>query len=748
MGTTRISYTPGAAPTTHFYLEADVVETQGPGAGDGYGRWRIRCYLKCVNGGNSSSNFAGPGEHSGRVNATEFRSHEAGSNFLPSGYGTGATRWYEGPYDVWRNANSDGYWSGSDLTIPLVMIVDYGSVDETRNGEITLPRITQIPGVPTSVSGARVNDTQVNVSWTRNGFTATAIHVDQSVNGGAWTRVATLGNVGSAVVAAAANRKTIYRVRAVNSAGESDWSASSAAVYTTPAAPSSAVAVRDGLDVDLTWVNQAAYAEYETVIEHGVVDGGITWDGSTVVVPTGTTAWTDVAPDPGDVHVYRIHARPVSATSLTSAWAQSNSVQLLTAPDAPTLTDLPVRWTTDADLTVSWAHNSVDTSPQSAYELETSTNGGSSWSSTGKVTSGASSVLVAAASYSADDEVTFRVRTWGDATTGGSDSAGASPWSTPDTVTYKTRAVLTITSPADEAVIDESSLTVTLGFTQAESGTFVSAVVELLQASVVIETIPTTSTTVPLSTVLENGGNYQLQAVATDSWGLTSNTVLIDFAVDYAEPATPTLEGVYIPESGTVTLTVEDLVVDPAPVSVRLTRTIDGVTEIVGVVPFEGGTLTVIDTTPTIRGTNVYRAVTYSADGAASPAVEVEVVTEEGHRAFLSKAPDYSTFVWFGDNLTFTETPTVDQALVKTAGRDRPVGLYGTSGDLVVEVSSGLYEGFGSTPDQIRDFLSTPGRCCYRDPSGQRVFGQASGQIARKNSREASLSLTVTETSR
>jgi hypothetical protein len=740
VGTVRIQSNQ-VVPTVSFFLEADVVETQPAPAGAGYGRWRIRFYRRMSK--SSGQFFNDGGRQITYRNGTEIGRHEA-DPFLPSGI----TGWNEGPTDVWINANSAGYWSGSSTSYPLSMRLDYGSVDVTPTGSITLPRITQVPGVPTGVTATRVSDSQVNVAWTRNGFAATQIHVDQSVNGGAWVRVATVGNVGSAVVAAAANRKTIYRVRATNAAGQSAWSTSSAAVYTTPAAPSSAAGARSGLNVVLSWANNAAYAEYETVIEHGVNSGGIAWDGTFTVVPAGTTQWTDVSPDPGDVHVYRVRSRPVSATSLVSAWTQSNAVQLLTAPNAPTLANLPTRWTTDAALTVSWTHNTVDTTPQTAYELEKSTNGGSSWTSTGKITSSASSALISAGAYAADDAVTFRVRTWGDATTGGSEGTGASTWSTLDTVTYKTRSVLSITTPTHAEVIDAASVAVALSLTQAEGGTFVSAVVELLQASVVLETVPTTATSgILLATHLQDGANYQIRAAAVDSWGLASNTVTVDFSVDYAEPATPSVEAVYVDETGMITVTVEDLVADPVPVRVVISRTIAGLTETVADIAFTGDSISVIDTTPTIMGDNTYTVITYSAAGAASQSVVVTVTVAEVQWAYLSGGTGFSDFVRFYSHLNESTAPGQDVTLIRPAGRRLPIALFGDSSTLDVQISALVRHNEGSTVFEIEEFLRTCKRVCYRSPNGRRVFGVVRGDIAGNDGITAQLTLMVSEAS-
>lgn len=620
----------------------------------------------------------------------------------------------------------------------------------TMSVSMNLTTLTVKPGTPTGVSAVRNSDTSVTVSWTRNYAShgvPTQTIVEQSVNGGSWSVAATLGNVASVAVASAANRKTIYRVRQSNSAGASTNSSSSSPVYTTPAAPTGAAAVRSGLNIALSWVNKAGYSEYQTQVWHGTVSGGVTtWDASPLTtVAAGVTSYTHNSPNPAQVHVYRVRARTSSGTALFSGYSTSGSVQLLTAPNAPTLANLPTRLRTIDDLTVSWTHNSVDTSPQKAYELQWSTNAGSTWFGTGKVASASPSRVVAAGTHPANASVVFRVRTWGDATTGGSDGTGASAWSATDTVTYQTQSVLSITDPVDGEVLETSAVTVTLGFAQAEGGTFVSGVVTLIQGGEAVETVNTTSLEVPLSSKLADGGNYTIEAVATDSWGLTSTTATIAIAVDYPEPATPTVTAGYIPESGMVAITIEDTMADPAPVSAVITRTIAGVVETVGTIAFDGTAITVMDTTPTIAGVNLYQVVSYTADGAASPAAVTSVTTTEEQWAFLSGGPGFTDFVRFYSHLSESAEPGQDVTLVKPAGRSIPLALYGEGSTLAVTVSAMIRFNEGSTVFEIEQFLRTCKRVCYRSPSGRRVLGAVTGTISGWDGLTADLALTLSE---
>lgn len=143
MATNRIS-SKQVSPATTFYLDADVIQTDTANR-----RWKIRYYLRAINGpgGNSSSQYGGSGAQIGKGNNNEFGRH-SGNPFLPGGYGDLASRWSNGPWDRWVNANANGYWAGTSTTYPLQMQLSYGSVNTTLSGSITLPRIGGVPAKP------------------------------------------------------------------------------------------------------------------------------------------------------------------------------------------------------------------------------------------------------------------------------------------------------------------------------------------------------------------------------------------------------------------------------------------------------------------------------------------------------------------------------------------------------------------------------------------------------------------------
>lgn len=679
---------------------------------------------------------------------------------------------------------------GKDLTVGA-NIAYTGSTGAggptTITSTISLTTIRRVPGTPSNVTATRISDTQVKLDWdatdASNG-TANQTVIEWNINETTWGVKVTLGNPRSATVSSNPNQKIRYRIYRANSAGATSQAYSNF-VYTTPAAPDSVTAVKNSsLNIVVGFKSNVAYSEHVHQVWHGTVANGVTtWDAAVLAtLPSGTSSYTHVAPDPAKAHVYRVRA---VANTLSSGYAASSSIQVLAAPNKPSVPAMSAGANKDAALVLSWVHNPVDTTPQQAYEVSYSSNGGTTWSSTGKVASDSSSHNIPANSYAANVALISRVRTWGSATTGGSDGTGASPWSDLRTVTFKTIPVSTITSPVNGSVVNDSTLRVNTTFSQVEGATFVKSQVQLMQNSVLLEALDSTvQVGITLSSVLQNGAAYTVRTRVQDSNGLWSTWASSDFTVVYLAPVTPEVSVSYLEDGGfsQIDLVIPTQVAGAADaVTVSVTRTIDGSRdEIVDRYPLEeDGTLSIIpdyyvvesaaptlsstgetvisdyavqfnmsflDTTPTIHGTNTYTITTTSALGAQT-SVNVDLVTEECRRAFLSKGEGYTTLVTFGGNLTVDEALSVASDTVQAAGRTKPIGLYGVETETTLKVKSFIFEGFGSSMGQLRTFLLIPGKACYRDASGRRVFGSVVGSMSYSKSTQGNLSFTITETS-
>jgi hypothetical protein len=401
-------------------------------------------------------------------------------------------------------------------------------------------------------------------------------------------------------------------------------------------------------------------------------------------------------------------------------------------------------------LVFGWTHNPIDTTPQTAYEFESSTNGGSSWTSSGKIVSTAASRTIAASTYAANVALTTRVRTWGSATTGGADGTGASPWSAIRTVTYKTVPTATITAPAEGGTVNDATLRVTVGFSQPEAATFVKAQLELLQGAALLETLESTiQVGITMATPVLNGTSYTIRARVQDSNGLWSAWDSNAFSVVYLAPVPAVVTLAYLEDTGfgQIGLTIAAPGGGQAAAAkLTITRTINGEVEYILKDYPASADMTFLDTTPTIHGTNLYTVTTISALGAET-VVTGELVTEECRRAFLGKGPGFSQVGVFGGNLEVDEALSVASDTVQAAGRTKPIGLYGMETSVQLKVNSFVFEGFGSTLSDLRNLMLVPGKACYRDSSGRRVFGTARGSVQYKKTDRGDLSFTLTETS-
>lgn len=655
--------------------------------------------------------------------------------------------------DFWIAHNPEGYGS----TIVAGSIGNTGSSSggsgATVDVFLDLGRLVVAPGQPTGLTATRVSDTQVKLDWTNNEASngqATLITVQRRINGGAWTQFTNFGRTNTVTVDAAANQKVEYQIIAGNSAGNSPWSAVSNAIYTTPAAPSGVAAAKDaGGNIDISFAENVNYSEYTHEVWHGTVVGGVTtWDGAALTtLASGVLAYEHATPNPAQQHRYRVRAK---AGALTSAWVESNTVVLLTAPAKPTIPPLPNFSDRAAIFQLPWVHNSIDSSPQSKYQWRWSSDGGSTWTTGAKTASTNQYHNFAANTFALNSTITFQVRTKGAYDSGSDGDASYSPWSDSTVVTFKSLPTATITAPANGSTINDSTIRVTVGFAQAQAATFVKAQLELLQGATLLETLESVNQVgITLATPAQNGISYTVRARVQDSNGLWSSWVTSTFNVTYLAPVPAVVVASYVQDKGYGQL---DLTIaapgggQAAATTVTITRTINGVTETVVQDYPVSAALTFLDTTPTIHGTNDYVITTTSALGAKS-SVNAQLVTTECRRAFLSKGPGFAAVGMFGGNLEVSESLSVASATVEAAGRTKPIGLYGTETNVQLKVKSFVYPGFGSSIDELRTLLLMPGKACFRDASGRRVFGTAKGGVAYKKSQQGDLTFTMTETS-
>lgn len=241
--------------------------------------------------------------------------------------------------------------------------------------------VQQAPAAPSGLTRTAGSGNSQNLSWTNNtstGFEYQNVLVQRRLLGGSWATIATLSGTSTSYVDTSASSNSVYeyRVQGRNTAGTSPAS-NVVRGSTKPATPTNLVASKlPNGDIQLDATNNAPYVSgpISFIISIWEVE-----DGNAVLVDqtiTGSLPWTHEDPDP--VKQYRYTMQAVYSPFIESDESEpSNTVVLLTPPDKPTALapDGEARdW--NQPITASWQHNPVDTTPQTAAEIQVRKPGG------------------------------------------------------------------------------------------------------------------------------------------------------------------------------------------------------------------------------------------------------------------------------------------------------------------------------------------------------------------------------------
>lgn len=603
----------------------------------------------------------------------------------------------------------------------------------------TSSTVAAAPAAPTSVTATYVSDTQITVGWTNNtsgDAPYTSIKVLRSTDGGGYALIGTIGVVTSFTDnSAAVNHKYTYIIEAINSTGFTDSIASSP-VWTTPGAPTALTAAKTvSNDVQLTWTNHVNYSEFQTEIYEST-DGGSVYNLLTTV-GSGIATYTHVAPSTATTHTYRVRAKTSSGAVRNSAYATSGTVTLLSTAAAPTGL-APAGITLDGNevIVFTWVHNPTDGTPQSAYQLEWSDNGGSSWTVVGPTTSSVSSYSMPASTIANAKTITWRMKTAGQNGTLSAYSANS---------TFTTQNRPTATTGALGGTVNQSHPTFTWTYFQAQGSAQAAWHAFLWRDNgdttfTVLEEKAGTGATasVLFDTALLNGGNYRIGVYVTSASGLVSldtTSGFQTFTVVFLPPAATTVVPVYDALSGTMVVTVTGAApvvgVTEAIDHVDLQRQVNGgswVTFAPGVILSSvGGVLTavVIDTAPVTFGHNTYRALAVSALPSSALSAPVEADTQESQWCFLSSGDGFSQIMRMRALVSIPVSVGRNKTTQHFAGRKKPVELSGEAVDFKLNVSASLY-GLSSRPDELEEMAVTETIILWRDFEGHRIYGSIS----------------------
>ena len=587
----------------------------------------------------------------------------------------------------------------------------------------TAKRPVSAPDAPTGLQVARVSDARHDLSWTRTNpndvskpYTNVIVQRWSDAEP-SYKTIATLGNVASyADSSTTAGRKYSWRVAAKNSAGQSAWTYFSYQ-YTTPAAPTAVKAVRQGADVMVSWTKSVS-PHMRTRLAWQQEGGAWQYPGWT---STGTS-YLVKSPDPSKPLRYAVLAEADNPDGTrASAWAYSNWVQLLTAPAAPTGMK-PAVAEAGLPITLSWQHNSLDTSAQSAFELQWRPRGSTEpWSGVPKTSATGSSHTVPADLWPAGTEVEWQVRTWGQ-------HADPSLWSALALTAVSERPSVTLTEPAEQAW-PSSSVTVRWDFFDPEGSEQAGYVVRLYSADTgeVLWERAATSTyrAAAVGYRLQDGMSYEVGVTARDHLGLYSDEVRQRLDVTYAPPPAGVLAAERVEDTGAVVLTISH----PAPaegevaaVSCDLLRSIDGGPWQVirtGLALDTGE----VDPIPHTSRTTAYRLRTVSALPSTVESDTVLVDPDPRGWIYLNAGPGFSRVVRMRDNAKTSPRWARRGKLHHFAGRRRPTSIRSEqqSRDVGVSVQLAPNPDGGCTYEELENFLAEADLpILYRDAKGRR----------------------------
>lgn len=609
---------------------------------------------------------------------------------------------------------------------------------------ITLPRIIQSPGSPTTPGVTRVSDSRTTVKWSRRA-TSSAPYTSQQIQRrtfgsrgwGSFKTIATIGtdytNSGNHSYSDKTNKVNSayqYRIRAVNPAGEA-VSGISVVVYTTPAAPSAFTATKlSSGDIRLRVTPSVAVNNQRTEIRYST-NGGTSWTALTTLANDVTTyTWEN----PPSVPTVVFDARSVINSSgsvgngLASARKVSNAVILTTPPAAPTsLSPNGSVYDAGNDREFSWSYNTIDSSEQSAYEMRYRTTDiwtVGEWVTTGKVESEETKLVIPGGTLENGNAYQWEVRTWGA-------HADPGPFSASAVVTASETPSVFITFPED--VLDTSRLTATWEYFDPEGTAQSQWQARLYQDDNLLEARSGSGTadSVAFNRTLQDALEYQVQVRVRDGSGLWSDWDQKTFTTDFPLPPTPELTVEWQIDTGFALINIINPEGVPEVVSNIIQRSTDGGDswDVVGEAPLNGQGF---DITVPLRGEVWYRVEAWSE----LPSVAIsEVVifhpgyieTDEG----LVRAP-VQGYWSVGDislpmKMGYKNPPSIDMStsihqktLHYFAGRPSAVETVGEA--IEREGSAKFVVGTVEDMEACRSMALLPAPHLFRLPDGTHIF--------------------------
>lgn len=220
------------------------------------------------------------------------------------------------------------------------------------------------PAAPSGLAATAVSSTQINLSWNDNSNNETEFAIERSLDGTAFTQIATVAanTTSYSNTGLSAATQYAYRVRALNAAGNSNYSntsnATTQAAPQSPAAPTALSATAaSSTQINLAWTDNSNN-ETGFYIERSADGSSFT---QIAAVGSNVSTYSNTGLTAATVYYYRVRSYSAAGNSNYSnsanAMTQAAAPALPAAPSGLTLT--PVSAT---QVNLAWTDNSSNES--------------------------------------------------------------------------------------------------------------------------------------------------------------------------------------------------------------------------------------------------------------------------------------------------------------------------------------------------------------------------------------------------
>jgi hypothetical protein len=269
---------------------------------------------------------------------------------------------------LWANSSTFSDFDvipGNNYSYRIKAINTYGESDYSNIVNLT---VFPAPNVPTGLTATQLTINEIDITWTDNSDNEDNFVLERSVNGGGFSTLVTLSTNNTTYLDAsiASGNNYEYRVKAINTYGESDYSSIvNLTALPAPEVPTGLTATQlTTTEVEINWTDDSDN-EDNFVLERNTNGGGFS---ILITLSANISSYLDASVSPGNNYEYRIKALN---TYGESDYSNTVNLTVLPAPDAPSGLTANQLTTTEVDIT--WTDNSDN---EDNFVLERSVNGG------------------------------------------------------------------------------------------------------------------------------------------------------------------------------------------------------------------------------------------------------------------------------------------------------------------------------------------------------------------------------------